>query len=526
MLSCFAASRLFARHASGALALAGLLAGPASAAVTISFMSGRVSRQQAGGQAWEDARLGAPLSAGDLLHTARGAKASLAYDDGSRIVLDGESTLTIREAKSDSSLVELALGTLKAFVSGVRSRRFEVKTPTAVCAVRGTEFQVAVNQQGHTMVQMFEGLLAVSDGRGNETLIKDRQSIQVTEKGLGPVVGESRQRQADARQREAMKREVSLEMSKEQVQAAAALEAKNAVYKEGKAIIDVNGDRVRIEEYIVRPTPSSFKLVVLDGRVDRFDYFYYKGIFNTALPDDLSVALRQLGGCAGAPCQYNLVSYQTGRSNTTDNVLENASGGHQIDVNNDGYANDAVTAFYDPKTDRFLALNVGAPGANNPALNDRFYKTLFDNYAISYNGIVHQSWAPAGGVTPFNGAAGTGVQNTSSGQVAYTDVTTLQQPPSCAPPNCTYTETGVEHQVFYSADGTGLIWDKYDNYIVSDGGQVAPTAAFNGLTTGSSYKQTLLHWNFEQVVTASEFGGRKIDLAVEPKIFIESGLIP
>jgi hypothetical protein len=35
----------------------------------------------------------------------------------------------------------------------------------------------------------------------------------------------------------------------------------------------------------------------------------------------------------------------------------------------------------------------------------------------------------------------------------------------------------------------------------------------------------LLHWNFETIVTASEFQGRKIDLAVEPKIFIESGLI-
>ncbi|OYV25043.1 MAG: hypothetical protein B7Z82_08930 [Halothiobacillus sp. 20-54-6] len=37
-------------------------------------------------------------------------------------------------------------------------------------------------------------------------------------------------------------------------------------------MIDVNGNRVRIEEYIIRPTPTDFKLVVLNGRADRFDY--------------------------------------------------------------------------------------------------------------------------------------------------------------------------------------------------------------------------------------------------------------
>jgi len=36
----------------------------------------------------------------------------------------------------------------------------------------------------------------------------------------------------------------------------------------------------------------------------------------------------------------------------------------------------------------------------------------------------------------------------------------------------------------------------------------------------------LLDFNFEQVITASEFGGRKIDLVVEPRILIQSGLMP
>ena len=55
--------------------------------------------------------------------------------------------------------------------------------------------------------------------------------------------------------------------------------------------------------------------------------------------------------------------------------------------------------------------------------------------------------------------------------------------------------------------------------------RLSPQSAFAGISTGSEYKGELLKWNYEQQVTASEFGGRKIDLVVEPKIFIKSGLI-
>ena len=62
-----------------------------------------------------------------------------------------------------------------------------LRTPTAVCSVRGTEFGVDVDGTGDTHVQMFGGLLAVSDKSGNEVLIKDRESVDVTKDGLGRV---------------------------------------------------------------------------------------------------------------------------------------------------------------------------------------------------------------------------------------------------------------------------------------------------------------------------------------------------
>jgi hypothetical protein len=86
------------------------------------------------------------------------------------------------------------------------------------------------------------------------------------------------------------------------------------------------------------------------------------------------------------------------------------------------------------------------------------------------------------------------------------------------------------HSVVYRSNNVdpalATIWDKFDSYIISDEGKIANTSDFANTRTGASFKQVLLNWNFQTIVTASEFNGRKIDLAVEPKIFIESGLIP
>ena len=81
------------------------------------------------------------------------------------------------------------------------------------------------------------------------------------------------------------------------------------------------------------------------------------------------------------------------------------------------------------------------------------------------------------------------------------------------------------HQKIRLAYGTGTYWEQYDNYIVSDEGEIATLSDFAGIRTGAAYKETLLKWNFEQVITCSLFGGRKIDLVIEPKTLIQSGLI-
>lgn len=494
-----------------AAALAAGLASPA-AAVVLTSTEGKVLYLKAGSYTWAQVSRGQVLAPGDQLKTATGASATVGFDDGTTVSLNPSTSFTLQESNAAASEMKLSVGSLRAWISKSLTRRFAVRTPTAVCSVRGTEFSVGVDPRGETSVQMFGGLLAVSDRDGNEVLLKEGDSIRVTAEGLGAVnqgaaAGDSA---AVDKAKEEAKKEVGLQMSKEEVQAAAAEEAKLAEYKEGKAMIDVFGQRVRIEEYIIRPRADQFKFVVLNERPSRFDYFYYKGTFNTSLPADLSEALRQLGGCLGAACSYFMTGYETGRSNTIDNMLELTSGGHQVDVNNNADAGDNVTTVYDRGTDTFVSITAGTP----------FYQTLYDTYNLTFNGVSHDSWNQPGG----------NVQTYLAADLpSRVQVTSLQSSPNCAPPDCTFNESGVIHQVVYQSNGAAnnhSVWEKYDNYIISDEGKIAKTSDFGGITSGAQFKQTLLNWNFQTVVTASEFGGRKIDLVVEPRIFIQSGLIP
>ncbi len=511
------------RAAVAALLVAVCFSSVPSHAVSISAANGKVLFLKSGAYTWAQVSSGQILGPGDQLKTASGSRATVSFDDGSRVDLSPGSAFTLKEATPQASGMELKLGSLKAWISKSLNRRFQVRTPTAVCSVRGTEFSVGVDGTGDTNVQMFSGMLAVADTSGNEVLIKDRDSIEVTRDGLGRVSDAgAREERGESEGRQTAKREVDLRMSKEEVQAAAAEESKLSEFQEGKALIDVNGNRVRIEEYIVRPSANQFKLVVLNERADRFDYFFYHGTFNQALPTDMSVALRQIPGCIGAACDYFMTSYRTGRSNTQDNMLELAGGGHLVDVNNNGTAADRVEAAYDPATASFISLDVPNPGGVG---NQPYFQTLFNTYNLTFNGVSHQSWtqSAAGLARP-----GGNVLNTA-GDVAYTNVTTVQNSPACAPPECTYNEIGegIFHDVVYAADATGLIWEKYDSYVISDAGKIAKTSDFaSSGFGGTSFKTTLLNWNFQTIVTASEFGGRKIDLVVEPKIFIQSGLIP
>lgn len=476
---------------------------------TLSKVSGVVQLRGGGQGDWRTVPAAPhPVSDGDTVRTAVGAEAVLEIEGSGKIELGPNSTFTLERAvKAEGSFLRLEFGRLKAFVNRLAgSQRFQVKTPTAVCSVRGTEFQIEVLSGGRTVIDLYKGLLAVEDGRGQQILLHPNERLRVDASGLGapgisPTQSEARRESFQS----VMRREMSLDMSKEEVLAAAAREIKLAEFQQGKVLMDVFGQRVRLEEYIVRPRADQFKLVVLNERQARFDYFYYLGTFNTTLPADLSVALRQISGSVDNAPTFWLTGFETGRSNTRDSMIELAAGGHPVDVNSNADATDNVSFFYNAATDRYEDVTGRA-----------VYQTLFDRYGFYINGGLKYGWT------------GTNIASYADTTAATTnDPHTGALLPAVLPArsvSTTFPDANQVHQMIYESysDGTFTQWD---NYIINDEGKIARQADFAGVTSGAKFKQKLLDFNYEQVITASEFQGRKIDLVVEPKILIQSGLI-
>jgi hypothetical protein len=145
------------------------------------------------------------------------------------------------------------------------------------------------------------------------------------------------------------------------------------------------------------------------------------------------------------------------------------------------------------------------------------YQTLFDNYGFYINGGLKYGWT------------GTNIaQYTDVVQASNHDPITgalLAQALPARSFSTTFPEANKLHQVFYESYSDGT-FTKWDNYVISDEGNVASISDFAGATSGTADKSRLLDFNYQQVITASEFGGRKIDLVVAPRILIQSGLIP
>ncbi|MBI3296906.1 MAG: FecR domain-containing protein [Elusimicrobia bacterium] len=152
--------------------LAVLLAAPAFAAddwsPRVTGVKGEVLIYPEGSDEGLPAEAGTPLEDGDRVETGKGASAELAMEPDSVVELGAKTSFTMGSTQKADSWFSIDLGSFLGKFKSMTERRFTVRTPTAVCAVRGTEFGVDVDEKGETMVGVFdEGKVGVS-GAGEE----------------------------------------------------------------------------------------------------------------------------------------------------------------------------------------------------------------------------------------------------------------------------------------------------------------------------------------------------------------------
>lgn len=343
----------------------------------LSSLMGTVEIQAGGSSFWRKAVPKIFLKEGDKIRTGARSRATLLFEDGSRTQVSANTTLALSNLAAPVSLNQTA-GKTRHKIAKL-GRGFTLRTPTAVCSVRGTEFEVGVGEGGNTDLNVFDGIVnGLKTATGESLDVGAGQSLKFDDSqdplaAPSPTEGKAE----ESAVKELAKKEVGLDMTREAIQAAAAEEMKLAEYQEGKALIDVNGNRVRLQEYILRKPKDvteadrdkAFKFVVLNSREGRLDYFTYKGIFNKTLPDDLSIALKNASGKVfGDEPEFYLRSYEMAQSNITDAVKDMADGGHLVKVTFNGttYTLEAYSVAADGKagttTDPAVLQNSSAGG--------------------------------------------------------------------------------------------------------------------------------------------------------------------
>lgn len=129
---------------------------------------------------------GTSLREGTTIETSREAKILLRFEDGSEVLLGPQSRLILkpRIQPSGTTLFDLVLGRLRAVVtkrySG--SPSFELGTPTAIVAVRGTRSYLEVNSHEVTEVNVEQGEVQV-------TSRKDLDDFVLVNPGFSTRVG-------------------------------------------------------------------------------------------------------------------------------------------------------------------------------------------------------------------------------------------------------------------------------------------------------------------------------------------------
>lgn len=148
------------------LAMAAWAAQPALAQCTVERLQGGAFALRGEGRP-QPLRMGQRLVAGDEIRTAAKGRVRLRCADGSMLTVANQTQLRIERFEAAPGQPRwasfwLKLGLIGQTVSPSPGGRWQVRTPTAVTAVRGTAYVVEVRADQGTDVQVTEGEVAVA----------------------------------------------------------------------------------------------------------------------------------------------------------------------------------------------------------------------------------------------------------------------------------------------------------------------------------------------------------------------------
>jgi PKD repeat protein len=122
------------------------------------------------------------LQPGDQVNAGDGSSATITFADGSKVELGPNSSFVLQSINSTQSWLKLLVGKIHVFLSN----DFNVRTPTAVLAVRGAEFVVEVTENGTTTLTVLSDECVFSDTGGLKTVYVGQDQTSVVTPGGVP----------------------------------------------------------------------------------------------------------------------------------------------------------------------------------------------------------------------------------------------------------------------------------------------------------------------------------------------------
>lgn len=160
---------------------------------------GSVAVLASGAVSWEEAGTGRDLFAGDSVRTGKDSRASILCIDETQLKLNENTVVVLKSitpsprmgisvpaAQDETGAGRCEVSTGEIWLRNKNEKaRFKVHTPAVTAAIRGTEFNLKVDQAGTTSVVLLEGRLALANPQGQMDLEPGEEGL--AEVGKAPV---------------------------------------------------------------------------------------------------------------------------------------------------------------------------------------------------------------------------------------------------------------------------------------------------------------------------------------------------
>lgn len=134
----------------------------------ITIIEGEASLLRKGTEKWRPARPNLPLKQGDQLFCREESFVEIRYAIGTVVRLNENSKLVIESLSKEGAKSKNPLGDVWVNMKKITKRdaSFELASPTAVAAIRGTAYKMSTGEDSSTSVDVYDGEVAVGPSAG------------------------------------------------------------------------------------------------------------------------------------------------------------------------------------------------------------------------------------------------------------------------------------------------------------------------------------------------------------------------